>query len=425
MGISASAEKVGEALSTDIAAFIDNSPIVSFNFNDFTYVSAEDLRNYGFTVSWDNDLQGLNITRPERNFTPYIDEFVNAKKSNSLYTPSYDVYSADVSVYTDGSPVQAYSIDGKTVIKISDLQCFGILIYKQRRCELDILSRELENCENIGGEVGFYENGELVYGRKMQRLATEHIIEYGNFRDGKIITFENVGYGDIYSYVTPQSVVYTKLDNCYIFGQLLTCIQSADGVTKRYLSNSGELYSIERDDIIGLYDGGELIYCGGYEMETLPIKLLGHYPEHEYNVYYLPDYSSEKGVIYYCPEALTEGGYIFYRGRVENGKATGEGILYNTYDTYFELMGTAKVKTRKNGIIEEHEPVPWDILYIGEFVNGMPDGYGAVYDCGIPEYEGEVKNGLRHGEGIDYIIPEYTDVFEGVKIRYENGVDIW
>lgn len=104
--VPARAEVIGEVLSTDIVTFIDGSPIKSYNYNDYTYVVAEDLRNYGFAVDWNADARSLNISRPNRSFTPYIDDFVNVKKGDELFVHAFDVYSTDIVVCINNEPIK-------------------------------------------------------------------------------------------------------------------------------------------------------------------------------------------------------------------------------------------------------------------------------------------------------------------------------
>lgn len=50
LGASAVGEIAGSAVRTDIAAYINNYPISSYNIDGYTAVIAEELSDYGFTV---------------------------------------------------------------------------------------------------------------------------------------------------------------------------------------------------------------------------------------------------------------------------------------------------------------------------------------------------------------------------------------
>lgn len=49
------ADVIGEALNTDITAYVDDVPIRSYNIDGWTGIVAEDLREYGFDVVWFED----------------------------------------------------------------------------------------------------------------------------------------------------------------------------------------------------------------------------------------------------------------------------------------------------------------------------------------------------------------------------------
>lgn len=51
-GVSASAGGIiGEAVATDIGCLIDGAPIKAYNIDGYMYVTAEELRSYGFNVT--------------------------------------------------------------------------------------------------------------------------------------------------------------------------------------------------------------------------------------------------------------------------------------------------------------------------------------------------------------------------------------
>lgn len=143
------ADVIGEVLSTDITAYIDEQPIESFNINDYTYVIAEDLRGYGFDVDWNGEARTLSINRnraADRNFMPM--EKVNIKKSDvEMRKHAYDVYSTDIVTYLGGEVVNAYNVDGQTLIMIDELQKYGIFDYNDetRSVKIDMAGFDEEN----------------------------------------------------------------------------------------------------------------------------------------------------------------------------------------------------------------------------------------------------------------------------------------
>lgn len=179
-GTAAYADVIGEVLSTDITAYIDEQPIESFNINDYTYVIAEDLRGYGFNVDWDGEARTLTINRnrsADRNFMPM--EKVNVKKSDVVMRAhAYDVYSTDIVTYLGGDTVNAYNVDGQTLIMIDELQKYGIFDYndEKRSVKIDMAGFDEESfppqseraeisldCEKEEGSITF--SGEVTDGK--------------------------------------------------------------------------------------------------------------------------------------------------------------------------------------------------------------------------------------------------------------------
>lgn len=139
-GLSASAEICGEVIATDITAYIDEQPIESYNINDYTYVIAEDLRDYGFGVVWNGEVRELRIYRKTdypRRFMPA--DKVNVKKSDvNRGAHAFDVYSTDIVTFLEDEPVTAYNVDGQTLIQIDELSRYGYFSYDDEKREVKI-----------------------------------------------------------------------------------------------------------------------------------------------------------------------------------------------------------------------------------------------------------------------------------------------
>ena len=115
----------GEVLNTDIAAYIDGHPIRSYNVNGWTGIVAEDLRDYGFDVFWDEEQRTLHITY---NFNPdfiIMTDYKPEKSDMPVGSHSMDVFKTDIKTYVDGDEVEAFNIGGRTIIYIDWLQCYG------------------------------------------------------------------------------------------------------------------------------------------------------------------------------------------------------------------------------------------------------------------------------------------------------------
>ena len=90
--VAAQAEDIGDVIETDIITMIDHSPIASYNIDGYTYVIAEDLRNYGFDVVWDGEARTLSIDRAANVYAPYVPSDINTTRGQVTYKKLYDVY---------------------------------------------------------------------------------------------------------------------------------------------------------------------------------------------------------------------------------------------------------------------------------------------------------------------------------------------
>lgn len=139
-GITAQADIVGEVIATDITAYIDEQPISSYNINDYTYVIAEDLRDYGFAVKWSEAARELRIYRK----TDYPKWFLSAEKLNVKKSDvnrgahAFDVYSTNIVTYLEDEPITAFNVDGQTLIQIDELTRYGYFSYDDERREVKI-----------------------------------------------------------------------------------------------------------------------------------------------------------------------------------------------------------------------------------------------------------------------------------------------
>ncbi|MDR1540983.1 MAG: WG repeat-containing protein [Clostridiales bacterium] len=120
-------EPLGWVYNSDIRAYIDGHQILSYIVNDKACVVSEDLRNYGFDVSWDEASRASKIaftggkeTTPVAgpSPTPVIN---GAKAFRYVYT--------DIVAYVDGKKVDSFNIEGRLVIYFSELEAFGELAY--------------------------------------------------------------------------------------------------------------------------------------------------------------------------------------------------------------------------------------------------------------------------------------------------------
>lgn len=175
-------DKVGTALNTDIVAYINHYAIPSYAVNGQSAIIAEDLRNFGFDVIWNQDSRSLHIYR---NQDSEVNEMYFAKrgKVGSKYK---DVLETDIRVYANGKQISSYNIDGYTLIPMEELYVFGPVFwvpeeralkmwvdgvnmsYQKQDVEIrtDIISEEqaVELVTNyMGGDLGYWVAGEKNY----------------------------------------------------------------------------------------------------------------------------------------------------------------------------------------------------------------------------------------------------------------------
>ncbi len=127
-------EITGTVRHTDIRAYIDGTPIKSFNVDNWTCIVAEDLVEYGFDVFWQADERKLSI-----NYS-YIKDITSTynfeENKNPIGSFAGYVYNTDIKTYVNGKQVTAFNIGGQTLIYIDDLMCFGDVIWNPEKREI-------------------------------------------------------------------------------------------------------------------------------------------------------------------------------------------------------------------------------------------------------------------------------------------------
>ncbi len=114
--------KCGEALNSNIVAYINNYSIPSYSVNGTTVIVAEDLKNYGFDIQWDEATRTIGITRSPWNTIVGMKFYENIEPSGSKFC---DLYRSDVAVYVGNTRLTSYSMNGYTMIPIEELTMFG------------------------------------------------------------------------------------------------------------------------------------------------------------------------------------------------------------------------------------------------------------------------------------------------------------
>ena len=112
---------IGEALNTDIVAYVNNYALQSYAVNGTSVIVAEDLRNVGFDVIWNDNDRSLKIFKSSM---PKFTEMTFSKigKTGSKFT---DILVTDIKVYANDILIPSYAMNGYTMIPIESLSMFG------------------------------------------------------------------------------------------------------------------------------------------------------------------------------------------------------------------------------------------------------------------------------------------------------------
>ena len=112
---------IGQALNTDIIAYINHYAIPSYAVNGQSVIVAEDLRNFGFDVTWNQEDRTLSIWRNTAT-QPYQ---MNFNKQGAPNTKFADILATDIRVYAGGKQLTSYAMSGYTMIPMEELNVFG------------------------------------------------------------------------------------------------------------------------------------------------------------------------------------------------------------------------------------------------------------------------------------------------------------
>ena len=112
---------IGQALHTDIVAYINHYAIPSYAVNGQSVIVAEDLRNFGFDVTWDGYSRTLTISR---NGSPWVTP-MDFKKDSAFGKKFTNILQTDIKVYANGKQIKSYAMNGYTMIPMEELTMFG------------------------------------------------------------------------------------------------------------------------------------------------------------------------------------------------------------------------------------------------------------------------------------------------------------
>ena len=113
----------GSYYGTDIVTTLNGMEIDAINIGGQTLISAEDMRNYGFSVFWDPDERTLSVYRL---FYSEVSTPPTVSRDNApTGTVLGHYYVTDIVTYLDGGPITAYNIGGRTYILAEEMRSFG------------------------------------------------------------------------------------------------------------------------------------------------------------------------------------------------------------------------------------------------------------------------------------------------------------
>lgn len=111
---------VGSSKFSDIVVYINHYAIPSTNYNGDMYVNIQQLKNYGFATSWNQDTKTTTVKLSGETTIYPIDTYMPAPLNVGKYEWSF--CETDVKVNINGKYVQAYGSGGEEIlIKAKDL----------------------------------------------------------------------------------------------------------------------------------------------------------------------------------------------------------------------------------------------------------------------------------------------------------------
>lgn len=183
-------ERVGEVVSTDIAAYVNGKLVHSMNIAGETAIAAEDLRERGFEVSWSPMERTLRID-PKAEGIQATEVPTLSKNSEVLPIGTHlkDVLYTDIQAYYGDTPLRSFNIDGQTAIILNDLDAFGTVVWSELERTIRFQSKPL--AEDETQEVSRKEGANFVL------HSVKDVALSLDFRDeGQFYEEEQVGFAE-------------------------------------------------------------------------------------------------------------------------------------------------------------------------------------------------------------------------------------
>ena len=205
---------VGYALTTDIAATINGYDIPSYNVDGYTYIVVEDLRYYGFSVNYDNASRSLSVTRDASQqyvSKVYTKEYVSP---GSVGARAHKLLYTDIVTYFDGYYVNAFNINGQTIVRFDTLAAYGAVSFDNNNREISAVIPGLASNPYPVDRTKMRQGAVLGQYEHVQYDAGITIFKY----DGNRIEFEIVSIGQNGNRIA-YATVDGKVNNgvCYFY----------------------------------------------------------------------------------------------------------------------------------------------------------------------------------------------------------------
>ncbi len=137
----ANAQVVGSVLSTDIQVYIDYILVPSYNIGGSTVVLVRDLENYGYTVFWDEGAKRVDFFR---DFSKPQEPVVPSYNGIPVGTKLFDIHSTDIRVFFRGNEIPAYNLNGRTAVRLRDINAVGDVLFDPVKKQADIFNTDVE-----------------------------------------------------------------------------------------------------------------------------------------------------------------------------------------------------------------------------------------------------------------------------------------
>lgn len=136
---------VGEAVATDIRAYVNGHPIPSMNIDGYTAVAAEDLRSYGFDVAWSPREAAVTIyPRRDKTVRPQAGADEAAQPPG---TKLADVLHTNIRAFYAERPIRSYNIGGRTAVLLNDLRDMGTVEWSPEERTIRFAPSDSESAE--------------------------------------------------------------------------------------------------------------------------------------------------------------------------------------------------------------------------------------------------------------------------------------